>query len=203
MKVLTLCEFSGTVRNAFIQAGHEAFSCDLLPCVESHPNHLMMDAFEAIYHRQWNLIIAFPPCTDLCVSGARWFKAKRETGQQQRSIQFFLDMVGAFEELNIKWAIENPVGIMSTYYQKPNQIIQPWQYGHGETKAICLWLSDNLPKLTPTNIVEGRENRIHKMGPSKDRGLKRSIFYSGIAEAMAKQWGNQKKEPPIQETLFN
>lgn len=133
----------------------------------------------------WDMLITFPPCTDLCVSGARWFAEKRANGQQQKSIDFFMALVNCGIQ---KIAIENPVGIMSSLYRKPDQIIQPWQFGHGETKATCLWLK-NLPKLTPTNIVSGREQRIWKMGPSESRARDRSTTYGGIAAAMADQWG--------------
>lgn len=129
------------------------------------------------------MCIAFPPCTHIASSGARWFKQKREDGRQQKAIEFFL----AFTELTCPWAIENPIGIMSTKYRKPDQIIQPWQFGHGETKATCLWLH-KLPLLEPTNIVDGREPRIWKMSPSKDRSKLRSKTYLGIAKAMAEQW---------------
>ena len=134
---------------------------------------------------KWDMILAFPPCTHLAVSGARWFKEKREDGRQQKGIDFFLEFT------NIpcpRVCIENPVGIMSSIWRKPDQIIQPWQFGHGETKATCLWLK-GLPRLKPTDIVEGRENRIHRMPPSADRGRLRGITYQGIAEAMAEQWG--------------
>lgn len=133
---------------------------------------------------EWDYVIAFPPCTDLAVSGARYFSIKRADGRQQASIEFFMQ----FTKLKCKWAIENPVGVMSTHYRKPDQIIHPWQYGHGETKQTCLWLN-GLPKLTPSNIVEGREKRIWKMAPSKDRAKMRSKTFPGIAKAMADQWG--------------
>jgi len=134
---------------------------------------------------EWDLMLAFPPCTHLAVSGARWFKEKQADGRQQQGIDFFMNLVNAPIS---KIAIENPVGIMSTCYRKPDQIIQPWQFGHGETKSTCLWLK-KLPKLTPTNIVDGRKGRVWKEPPSKDRWKKRSITYQGIADAMAKQWG--------------
>jgi hypothetical protein len=134
------------------------------------------------------MMLAFPPCTHLCVSGARWFKRKKD--EQLEAIKFFMALVNAPIP---RIAIENPVGIMSTRYRKPDQIIQPWMFGHGETKATCLWLN-NLPLLTPTKIVSGREARIHKMPPSADRGQLRSITLTGIAEAMAHQWG---ESPPI------
>lgn len=185
LKVLIGCEESQEVCKAFRELGHEAYSCDIIECSGGYPEwHLQMDVFEAIKLKDWDLMIAFPPCTDLAVSGARWFKEKWESGQQRRSIEFFLKLT----ETNIKhWCVENPIGIMSTWYRKPDQIIQPWMFGHGETKATCLWLS-NLPKLQPTNIVDGRENRIWKMPPLKDRAKLRSKTYSGIAKAMADQF---------------
>ena len=132
------------------------------------------------------MIIAFPPCTDLAISGARWFEQKRADGRQQRSIQFFLTFAQADCE---RIAIENPVGIMSSEFRKPDQIIQPWQFGHGETKATCLWLK-GLPKLKPTDIVEGREHRIWRMPPGPDRAKQRSKTFPGIAKAMAEQWSD-------------
>ena len=130
------------------------------------------------------MIIAFPPCTDLAVSGARWFAEKQADGRQELAIKFFMRFVNANCE---KIAIENPVGIMSSHYRKPDQIIQPWMFGHGETKKTCLWLK-NLPPLVPTDIVEGREQRIWRMGPSEDRAKLRSKTFPGIAKAMATQW---------------
>jgi site-specific DNA-cytosine methylase len=148
--------------------------------------HYVRDAVEIAYQpRGWDLLIAHPPCDHLSVSGARWFKEKRADGRQGKAVEFFMELIRAPIE---RIAVENPIGIMSTLYRKPDQIIQPWQFGHGETKATCLWLK-NLPKLEPTNIVDGREARIHKMPPSKDRGKLRSITYQGIADAMAEQWG--------------
>lgn len=182
MRILVACEFSGVVRDAFVRRGCYAMSCDLLPS-ERHGFHHQGDVRHILDH-QWDMMIAFPPCTHLAVSGARWFKDKQK--EQRDAICFFLRLARC--EIP-RIAIENPIGIMSTHYRKPDQIIQPWQFGHGETKATCLWLK-NLPKLMPTNIVEGREARIHKMPPSKDRGKLRSITYSGIAEAMANQWSN-------------
>lgn len=186
MKVLIACEFSGRVRDAFIERGHDAWSCDLLPCEDGLiGKHLIGDVriWLANPSWEWDMMIAFPPCTHLAVSGARWFKFKRNV--QKEAIQFFMDLVNA---PIAKIAIENPIGIMSTKYRKPDQIIQPWQFGHGETKATCLWLK-GLRKLGTTKLVAGRETRIHKMPPSKDRGKLRSITYQGIANAMAKQWG--------------
>ena len=187
LKVLIGCEESQEVCKAFRELGHKAYSCDLIPCSGGRPEwHLQMDVFEAIKMKEWDLMIAFPPCTDLAVSGARWFEEKRKDGRQRKSIEFFLQLT----ETEIKhWCIENPIGITSTWYRKPDQIIQPWMFGHGETKATCLWLH-NLPKLEPTDIVEGRENRIWKMPPSKDRAKLRSKTYPGIAKAMAIQWSN-------------
>lgn len=182
MKVLVACEESQAVCIAFRERGHEAYSCDLLPCSGGHPEwHLQMDAFDATYSSRYDLVIAFPPCTHLSVSGARWFKEK--VAVQTESIAFFK----RFTRLTCKWAIENPIGIMSTRYRKPDQIIQPWQFGHGETKATCLWLN-GLPRLQPTNIVEGREQRVWKMAPSPERAKMRSKTYEGIAKAMAEQW---------------
>jgi site-specific DNA-cytosine methylase len=175
------CEFSGIVRDAFIARGHDAFSCDLLPTERPGP-HIQWDVLE-VMGGIWNLMIAFPPCTHLSVSGARWWKDKRE--EQKKAVGFFM----ALSSANIaKIAIENPIGLMSTEWRKPDQIIQPWQFGHGETKATCLWLK-NLPPLKPTNIVEGREARVHKEPPGPDRWKNRSRTYEGIANAMAEQWG--------------
>lgn len=181
MKVLVACEFSGTVRDAFIRKGHDAISCDLLP-TESEGPHYQGDVFDII-NNDYDMLIAFPPCTRLCVSGARWWpKFKNE---QLQAIDFFMKLWNC--PIKIK-AMENPIGIMSTVFRKPDQIIQPWQFGHGETKATCLWLQE-LPKLKPTNIVDGREPRIHKMPPSSNRSKLRSMTYQGIADAMADQWG--------------
>lgn len=183
MRVLVACEYSGRVRDAFLKLGHDAVSCDLLPSDRPGP-HIQGDVL-AVLCQGWDMMIAFPPCTDLAVSGAKWFAQKRADGRQQRSIEFFM----ALAEADIpKIAIENPVGIMSSLWRKPDQIIQPWQFGHGEVKATCLWLKD-LPKLKPTLIVEGREPKCHKTPPSKDRGKIRSLTYQGIADAMAEQWG--------------
>ena len=182
MKILIACEFSGIVREAFRKKGHDAWSCDLLP-TEIPGNHYQGDVFDII-NGGWDIIIAHPPCNDLAVSGARWFKEKKANGSQQKSIEFFM----RFTELKCKTAIENPIGIMSTIYRKPDQIIQPWMFGHGETKATCLWLR-GLPKLEPTNIVSGREQRIHNMTPGPDRWKERSRTFQGIADAMADQWG--------------
>lgn len=182
MRVLIACEFSGTVRDAFLAQGHDAWSCDILPTEKPGP-HIQGDVL-AVLNEGWDMLIAFPPCTHLCVSGARWFKNK------EREQAEALDFVRAIMTAPIQHiAIENPIGVISTKIRKPDQIIQPWQFGHGETKATCLWLK-GLPPLKPTNIVAGRENRIHKMPPSANRGKERSRTYSGIAAAMAEQWGN-------------
>ena len=182
MKVLIGCEYSGVVRDAFLRGGHEAMSCDFLP-TESPGPHYQGNVMDVL-HFPWDLAIFHPPCTDLSVSGARHFEAKRLDGRQQASVSFFMSLVKADIP---RIAIENPVCIMSSIWRKPDQVIQPWQFGHGETKATCLWLK-GLPKLTPTNIVNGRENRIHRMPPSAERGKLRSMTYQGIADAMAAQW---------------
>ena len=184
MRVLVACECSGIVAKAFRDRGHEAWSCDLKPS-ERNEWHIQGDVLCWINQGGWDLMIAHPECTHLCVSGAKHFAAKRADGRQQAAIEFFM----MFANANVpRIAIENPIGIMSTHYRKPDQIIQPWQFGHGETKATCLWLK-GLPKLQPTNIVAGRENRIHRMPPGPNRSTDRSRTYSGIAGAMAEQWG--------------
>jgi hypothetical protein len=183
MKVLIACEYSGTVRDAFIRAGHEAMSCDLLSTDALGP-HYQGNVLDVI-NDGWDLMIAHPPCTHLAVSGARHFAAKRASGVQQEALEFVRLLLAAPIG---KIALENPVSIISSAIRKPDQVIQPWQFGHGETKATCLWLK-NLPLLKPTQVVEGREARIHRMPPSADRWKKRSTTYKGIAEAMAEQWG--------------
>ena len=185
MKVLVACEYSGRVRDAFIALGHEALSCDLLPTDADGP-HYQGSLFDVIDY-PWDLMIAHPPCTDLAVSGSRHFEAKKKDGRQYASVAFFMQLVRRSDHIPMT-AIENPVCIMSSLYRKPDQIIQPWQFGHGETKATCLWLK-GLPHLEPTNIVDGRENRVHRMPPSADRWKLRSTTYQGIADAMASQWG--------------
>lgn len=181
MKVLVACEYSGAVRDAFLAAGHDATSCDLLP-TESEGPHYQGDVFDII-NNGWDLMIAHPPCTHLAVSGARWFVSKRR--EQGEALEFVRKLM--FADIP-RIAIENPISIISSRIRRPDQIIQPWQFGHGETKATCLWLK-NLPKLTPTNVVEGREQRVHRMPPGPDRWKERSRTYKGIAEAMAAQWG--------------
>jgi hypothetical protein len=210
VRVLVACEFSAVVRDAFNRAGHDAWSCDLLDTEGRQGNHLKGDVLPALegnlYRypdamdirtgnkpliRQWDLLIAFPPCTHLCVSGARWFHQKQV--EQRQAIWFFLALANCPIR---RIAIENPIGIMSTHWRKPDQIIQPWQFGHGETKATCLWLK-NLPKLQPTNIVSGRHARVHRMPPSPNRGKERSRTLQGIADAMAAQWGDTSNLPPV------
>ena len=145
---------------------------------------MQCDALELL-KMQWDMILAFPPCTDLAVSGAKWFAEKRADGRQQKSIEFFMRFANASCP---RIAIENPVGIMSTVWRKPDQIIHPWMFGHGETKATCLWLK-GLPLLTPSNIITGREQRVWRMPPGPDRARLRSKTYTGVAQAMAEQWG--------------
>jgi site-specific DNA-cytosine methylase len=184
MKVLIACEYSGTVRDAFIAKEHDAMSCDLLPTDKPGP-HYQGDVFDII-DQGWDLMIAHPPCTHLAVSGARWFKDKQK--EQEEALLFVRRLL---DSAIPKIALENPISIISSKIRKPSQIIQPWQFGHGETKATCLWLK-NLPLLKPTNIVEGREARVHKMPPSQDRWKLRSLTYQGIADAMAEQWGTEQ-----------
>ena len=181
MRVLVACEFSGIVREAFRARGHDAMSCDLLP-TDIPGLHYQGDVRDVLGDG-WDLMIAHPPCTHLAVSGARWFKEKRV--EQAEALDFVRRLLDAPVP---KIALENPVSIISSRIRKPDQIIQPWQFGHGETKATCLWLK-GLPLLQPTNIVEGRENRVHRMPPSADRWKLRSVTFSGIAAAMAAQWG--------------
>ncbi len=183
-KVLIACEESQAVTKEMRALSIEAYSCDIEPCSGGHPEWHIQGDVTPLLEQDWSLIIAFPPCTDLAVSGARWFKEKQADGRQQKAIEFFLQ----FTRLSCKWAIENPIGIMSTHFRKPNQIIQPWQFGHGETKAICLWFG-GLSNLEHTEIVEGREQRIWKMPPSLERSKLRSKTFPGIAKAMAEQWG--------------
>ena len=205
MRVLIACEESQEVCKAFRALGHEAYSCDIqepsggrpewhilgdcLPilggCCEVHT----MDGTSHIIPGKWDLIIAHPPCTDLSVSGARWFAEKQKDGRQQKAIVFFMQIALA---ACARVAVENPVGIMSSAWRKPDQIIQPWQFGHGEVKATCLWLK-GLPRLVPTNIVDGREQRVWKMPPGPDRAKLRSRTYSGVARAMAEQWGGVER----------
>lgn len=182
MRILIACEFSGTVREAFRKRGHDAWSCDLLPSDDNSEYHIQGDVIE-ILDKKWDMMIAHPPCTHLAISGARWFHLKQK--EQFEALEFVRSLLNAQIPMI---ALENPISIISSKIRKPDQIIQPWQFGHGETKATCLWLK-NLPKLVPTKIVDGREPRIHKLPPSKDRWKIRSKTYQGIADAMAEQWG--------------
>jgi hypothetical protein len=191
MKVLIACEYSGTVRDAFLRRGHEAMSCDLLP-TETEGPHYQGDVRDVLDY-PWDLMIAHPPCTDLSVSGAAWFAKKRMVGAQQASASFFMKLAKADIP---RIAIENPVCVMSTLWRKPDQTLQPWMFGHTEQKATCLWLK-GLPPLFPTNNVreemmrlpKNKRERLHYLPPSEDRWKLRSATYQGIAEAMADQWG--------------
>lgn len=197
MLVLVGCEESQTVCKAFRKLGHEAYSCDLLPCSGGHPEwHLHMDIFEAIKMKKWDLAIFHPECTYLTGSANKWYKDQppRKSGAlvgaerraaREDAIDFFLKLYNCGIP---RIAIENPIGVLSTRFRKPDQVLQPWMFGHGETKATCLWLN-GLPELKPTDIVEGREQRLHKLPPSKDRACLRSKTFQGIADAMADQWG--------------
>ncbi len=181
VKVLVACEFSGIVRDAFRATGHDAWSCDLLPTEAPGP-HICGDV-RAVLGDGWDLMIAHPPCTHLAVSGARWFKDKQR--EQAEALAFVAELLAA---PIARIAVENPISIISSQIRKPDQIVQPWQYGHGETKATCLWLK-GLPLLRPTQVVAGRAARVHRLPPSRDRWKLRSVTFRGIADAMADQWG--------------
>ena len=181
MNVLVGCEYSATVRDAFARLGHFAMSCDFLD-TERPGHHYKGNVFDII-HLGWDIGIFHPPCTHLAVSGARWFKDK--VVEQAEALDFVRRLLDAPIP---KLGLENPVSIISSRIRKPDQVIQPWMFGHGETKATCLWLK-GLPKLVPTNIVEGREPVVHHMPPGPDRWKNRSRTYQGIADAMAQQWG--------------
>ena len=184
MRLLVGCEYSGRVRRAFAARGWDAWSVDLLPAEDNDPKHIQDDVRTLLSaRRRWDLGIFFPPCTRLCVSGARWFKDHAQ--EQAEALDFVRLLLNAPIR---KIALENPIGVISTRIRKPDQIIQPYQFGHGETKATCLWLK-NLPKLTPTDVVSGREQRVHKMPPGPERWKERSRTFQGIATAMAAQWG--------------
>ncbi len=196
-RVLVACEYSARVRDAFRAAGCDAWSCDLEPCEGDPQWHIRGDVLPVLA-QGWDLLIAHPPCTHLAVSGARHFAAKRADGRQQSGIDFFMALANAPVP---RYAIENPVCIMSSVWRKPDQTIQPWQFGHGETKATCLWLR-GLPKLTPTDIVTGRDARVHRMPPSPMRWKERSRTFEGVARAMATQWApvvlpNAQSEPRL------
>lgn len=185
MKVLVACECSGVVRDEFISRGFDAMSCDLLPTDREGP-HYQGDIFDVIDY-PWDMAIFHIPCTDTAVSGAKHFKQKWKDGRQAASVSLFMKSIRRSKHIPHR-AWEHPVSIMSTIWRKPDQVIHPWQFGHPETKTTCLWL-EGLPKLTPTEIVEGRENRIHRMPPSPNRAKLRSETYSGWANAFADQWG--------------
>lgn len=194
MNVLIACEFSGIVRDAFIKRGHNAVSCDLLPSESAYGLHYQGDVRDLLKDDyKWDMMIAHPPCTHLAVSGAAWFAEKRADGRQQTGIDFFMEMINADIP---KICVENPVCIMSSVYRKPDQIIQPYMFGHAESKKTCLWLK-NLSKLVPTNDVKSewellpknKRERLHYLPPSEDRWKLRSKTFQGIAEAMATQWG--------------
>lgn len=201
MKVLVGCEFSGTVREAFRRKGHEAWSCDLLD-TQIAGNHIKGSVLDQL-NEGWDLGIFHPPCTHLAISGSKYFEQKRRTGQQQEAIEFFMKLANAPIK---KIAIENPIGIMSTVWRKPDQIIQPFQFGHPESKRTCLWLK-NLPVLKPTNTLQlppcgywnnqSNDNQNRVIVHGKVIGWNnpliaryRSVTYQGIADAMAEQWGN-------------
>ncbi len=183
MRVLVACEYSGIVRDAFIARGHRAVSCDLLPSERPGP-HIRGDVLALLRaDPEWDLLIAFPPCTHLCISGARWFAGK--VHEQAEALDFVRALLSAPVP---KIALENPIGIISTKIRKPDQVVHPWQFGHGDKKSTCLWLK-GLPLLVPTEIVDGRRARVHMMGETKNRWRERSRTYTGIAQAMADQWG--------------
>ena len=188
MKVLVACEFSGKVRDAFTARGHCAMSCDLLDS-ETPGFHYKGDVLD-VMNELWDLMIAFPPCTHLAVSGARWFKDKKR--EQEEALEFVRKLMGARLPMV---ALENPVSVISSKIRRPDQIIQPWMFGHPETKKTCLWLK-GLPLLEPTNIVEGREARVHNMSPGPNRWRERSRTSQGVADAMAEQWGEIYRKVP-------
>lgn len=190
MRVLVACEYSGVVRSAFQARGHTAVSCDLLPTDNPHGWHVQGDALRILDHG-WDLMVCHPPCTFLTNSGERWMKDNPERQEQRRQAVEFVRALLAAPIPRI--ALENPIGHLSTAIRKPDQIIQPWMFGHGETKSTCLWLK-GLPKLIPTNLVDGREPRVHRMPPSADRWKLRSTTYAGIGAAMADQWGSRLVE---------
>jgi hypothetical protein len=198
MRVLVACEYSGRVRDAFSRRGHDAWSCDLLPTEMPGPH--FMAPVEHILHLGWDLMVAHPPCTHLAVSGM-WAttSGKRDPALTDQALDFVRLLMAAPIP---RWCIENPISVISSTIRKPDQIIQPWEHGHGETKATCLWLH-NLPKLRASNHVDGRENRVLMMPPSADRWKERSRTYQGIANAMGDQWGGLRLPPTVhQQSLF-
>ena len=184
MKVLIACEYSGRVRDAFRSYGHDAMSCDLLPTEVDGPHY--QGPVEDVLHDGWDLMIAHPPCTDLAVSGSRHFPAKIADGRQAAALNFVRFLMDAPID---RWCIENPISVISSAIRAPDQIIQPWEYGHGEVKATCFWLH-NLPKLKPANCVKGREPKVHMMPPGPNRWKERSRTFAGVAQAMGDQWGS-------------
>ena len=193
MKVLIACEYSGRVRDAFIAQGHDAISCDLLPTDNPGP-HYQGDV-KNILNDGFDLMIAHPPCTHLAVSGSRHFWRKKK--EQKEALDFVRLLMDAPID---RWCIENPVSVISSAIRPPDQIIQPWEHGHGEVKSTCFWLK-NLPKLKPSNCVEGREPKVHMMPPGPDRWKLRSTTYEGVALAMGQQWGDEAKLPLITNQL--
>jgi hypothetical protein len=183
LRVLIACEFSGVVREAFRRRGHDAWSCDLLPAEDGSAFHFQSDVLPQL-NRDWDLMVAHPPCTHLAVSGARWFVEKRS--EQMEALEFVRQLMDAPIE---RIALENPISVISSRIRKPDQIIQPWMFGHGETKATCLWLK-GLALLTPTDVVDGRHARVHRESPGPERWKNRSRTLTGIADAMASQWGS-------------
>jgi hypothetical protein len=181
MRVLVACEFSGVVRDAFLACGHDAWSCDVLPSERPGP-HLPGDVRQYLKDG-WDLMVAFPPCTYLCRSGARWWTGREDL--QAQALGFVLQLAGAPIE---RVAIENPVGRLSTLWREPDQVVQPYQFGHGEVKRTCLWLR-GLPRLQPTRVMCGRTPRVHFAAPGAERWRERSRTLPGIASAMALQWG--------------
>lgn len=182
MRVLVACEYSGRVRDSFRRYGHDAYSCDLLPC-EASPSYHYQGPVEDLLHDGWDLMVAHPPCTHLAVSGSRHFHRKQR--EQAEALDFVRLLMAAPIP---RWCIENPVSVISSAIRPPDQIIQPWEFGHGEVKTTCLWLQ-NLPRLKPTQLVTGREPRVHRMSPGPDRWKERSRTYQGVADAMGQQWG--------------
>jgi len=195
MRVLVACEYSARVRDAFRRYGHDAWSCDLLPC-EGNPQWHLQSTVEGLLGNNWDLMIAHPPCTHLAVSGSRHFYRKQQ--EQAEALDFVRLLMAAPID---RWCIENPVSVISTAITPPQQIIQPWQFGHGEVKTTCLWLK-NLPQLTPTIVVSGREAKVHRMPPGPNRWKDRSRTYQGIADAMGLQWGASTLPPPTQQLTF-
>lgn len=184
MRVLVACEYSGRVRDAFRRYGHDAMSCDLLPTELPGPHY--QGPVQDVLGDGWDLMVAHPPCTDLAISGSRWLAQKQADGRTDAALAFVRLLM---ESPIDRWCIENPISLISSRIRQPDQIIQPWQFGHGETKATCLWLK-NLPPLRATHVVEGRESRVHRMPPGPDRWKERSRTYEGVAAAMGGQWGD-------------